>query len=52
MPLPHFLGLIAVVIAAAGATVILLVWANAPLFAVSFAAVAASLIVTWNRIGR
>ena len=45
MPLPHFIGLIAFVIAAAGATIMLAVWANVPLVAIGFAAMAGSLIL-------
>ena len=52
MPLTHFLGLIALVIAAGGATVLLGLWLHLPLLAFSFAAVAASIILTWTRIGR
>ncbi len=52
MPLTHFLGLIALVMLAAGVTVALAVWANVPLVALGFAAVAASLILGWNRVGR
>jgi hypothetical protein len=52
MPLTHFLSLIALVMAAAGLTIAILVWANVPLVALGFAAVAGSLILTWNRLGR
>jgi hypothetical protein len=52
MPLTHFLSLIFLVIASAGATLALLVWADAPLATLSFAAVAGSLILTWNQLGR
>ncbi len=43
MPLPLFLGLIGFVIAAAGATLFLVFWANVPMAAVGFAALAGSL---------
>ncbi|MCB6176659.1 hypothetical protein LHP98_00770 [Rhodobacter sp. Har01] len=45
MPLTHFLGLLALVILAAGLTVLLLVWTEAPLAAVAFAALVGSLIL-------
>jgi hypothetical protein len=44
MPLPHLIGLIAFVIAAAGATIALAVFAHVPLVALGFAAMAASLV--------
>jgi hypothetical protein len=52
MPLTHFLSLIALVMLAAGVTIALAVWANVPLVALGFAALAGSLILGWNRIGR
>jgi hypothetical protein len=45
MPLPYFLLLLAMVIAAAGATIALITWAGMPLVALSFAALAGSLIL-------
>ena len=45
MPLPHLIGLIAFVIAAAGATIALAVWANVPLVAIGFAAMAGSVVL-------
>lgn len=45
MPLPHFLFLIASVIFAAGATLALVFWAELPLVAVGFAALAGSLLL-------
>lgn len=52
MPLTHFLGLVALVILAAGATLALAVWSGLPLAAVAFAALSASLILAWSRVGR
>lgn len=52
MPLTHFLGLIVLVIAVAGGTVVLALWSGMPLMALSFAAVSASLILAWTRVGR
>ena len=52
MPLTHFLGLIALVVAAAGITIYLALWSGIPIVAISFAAVAASVILTWTRVGR
>jgi uncharacterized membrane protein len=52
MPLTHFLGLIALVILAAGLTIWLAVWSGLPLAALAFAALSASLIVTWTRVSR
>jgi len=52
MPLTHFLGLIAMVIVAGGVTVFVAMWSGFPLLGLSFAAVAASLILTWTRVGR
>lgn len=45
MPLTHFLGLIILVILAAAATLALAFWAKVPLLAISFAALAASVIL-------
>ncbi len=45
MPLTHFLGLLALVIVAAGATLALAFWAKVPLLAITFAALVASLIL-------
>jgi hypothetical protein len=45
MPLTHFLGLIVLVILAAGATLALAFWANVPLVALGVAALLASLIL-------
>lgn len=52
MPLTHFLGLIALVILSAGLTLSLAFWSGVPLAAVAFAAVSASLILAWTRVGR
>jgi uncharacterized membrane protein YgaE (UPF0421/DUF939 family) len=52
MPLTHFLGLIALVSLAAGLTIWLAVWFGLPLAALTFAALSASLIVTWTRVSR
>jgi cytochrome c-type biogenesis protein CcmH/NrfG len=45
MPLPYLFGLIAFVIVAAGATLALALWANVPLIALGFAAMAGSLVL-------
>ena len=45
MPLTHFLGLLALVILAGGATIALALWAGLPLWALAVAALAASLAV-------
>lgn len=45
MPLTHFLGLMATVILAAGLTLALAFWAHLPLLALSFAALAGSLVL-------
>ena len=45
MPLPTFLTLILCVILAAGATLLMAFWANVPLVALGFAALAGSLIL-------
>ncbi|MBN8632382.1 MAG: hypothetical protein J0L76_16195 [Rhodobacterales bacterium] len=52
MPLTHFLGLIALVILAAGLTIWLAVWTGVPLAALAFAALSASVILTWTRVSR
>ena len=52
MPVPMFLGMIALVIVAAGATLMLAFWAHVPLVALGFAALAGSLILTWQRLMR
>ena len=52
MPLTHFLGLIALVILAAGLTIWLAVWSGVPLAALAFAAISASVILTWTRVSR
>ena len=52
MPLTHFLGLVALVIVAGGVTIGLAVWTGFPIVALSFAAVSASVILTWTRVGR
>jgi hypothetical protein len=45
MPLPHLLFLILAVLLAAGATLALAFWAEVPLVAVGFAALAGSLLL-------
>ena len=52
MPLTHFLGLIALVIVAAGLTIWLAVWTGVPFAALAFAALSASVILTWTRVRR
>lgn len=52
MPLTHFLGLIALVVLAAGLTIWLAVWTGVPFAAVAFAAISASVILTWTRVSR
>jgi uncharacterized membrane protein len=52
MPLTHFLGLIALVILAAGLTIWLAVWTGVPFAAMAFAALSASVILTWTRVSR
>lgn len=52
MPLTHFLGLIALVILSAGLTIWLAIWSGLPLAALGFAALSASLILTWTRVSR
>jgi hypothetical protein len=45
MPLPYFLTMIAAVIVAGGATIALATWAQLPMAALAFAALAGSLIL-------
>ena len=45
MPLPHLIGLITFVIIAACATLALALWANVPLIALGFAAMACSVVL-------
>lgn len=45
MPLPLFLAMLAFVITAAGATLALAFWAQVPMLAVAFAALAGSLML-------
>jgi hypothetical protein len=52
MPLTHFLGLLALVILAAGLTVWLAFAMGVPMLALGFAALSASVILTWTRLGR
>ena len=52
MPLTHFLGLILLVVFAAGLTLWLAVHTGVPMLALMFAALAASLILTWTRVSR
>lgn len=52
MPLTHFLGLIALVLVAAGLTIWLAVWTGVPFAALAFAALSASVILTWTRVSR
>ncbi len=52
MPLTHFLGLIALVLIAAGLTIWLAVWTGVPFAALAFAALSASVILTWTRVSR
>ncbi len=52
MPLTHFLGLIALVIVAAGLTIWLALWTGVPFAALAFAALSASVILTWTRVSR
>lgn len=52
MPLTHFLGLIALVVLAAGLTIWLAVWTGVPFAALAFAAISASVILTWTRVSR
>jgi len=52
MPLTHFLGLIALVLLAAGVSLWLALGVGVPLVAIGFAALAASLITSWARVRR
>ena len=52
MPLTHFLGLIALVFVAAGLTIWLALWTGVPVAALAFAALSASVILTWTRVSR
>lgn len=52
MPLTHFLGLIALVIVAASLTIWLALWTGVPVAALAFAAISASVILTWTRVSR
>ncbi len=52
MPVPMFLGMIVLVIVAAAATIALAFWAHVPMVALGFAALAGSLILTWQRLMR
>ncbi|HLQ18760.1 MAG TPA: hypothetical protein VK146_07235 [Tabrizicola sp.] len=52
MPLTHFLGLVALVVVAAGLTIWLAVWTGVPSAALAFAALSASVILTWTRLSR
>lgn len=52
MPLTHFLGLVALVIVAAGLTIWLAFWTGVPFAALAFAALSASVILTWARLSR
>ena len=52
MPLTHFLGLVALVIMAAGLTIWLALSTGVPLAALAFAAISASVILTWTRVSR
>jgi hypothetical protein len=52
MPLTHFLGLMALVIFAAGLTLWLAVYTGVPFVALMFAALCASVILTWTRVSR
>lgn len=52
MPLTHFLGLIALVVLAAGLTLWLAFSVGVPAAALMFAALSASLILTWTRVSR
>jgi hypothetical protein len=52
MPLDHFLGLIALVILVSRGDPGLAFWSNVPLAALGFAALLASLILTWTRVSR
>ena len=52
MPLTHFLGLIALVMLAAGVTIALALWADVPMVALGFAALAGSLILGSTPLAR
>ena len=52
MPVTHFLGLVALVVLAAGLTIWLAVWTGVPFMALAFAALSASIILTWTRLSR
>ncbi|MFN6924837.1 MAG: hypothetical protein ACK4P8_04240 [Tabrizicola sp.] len=52
MPLTHFLGLIALVLVAAGLTLWLAFGSGLPVVALMFAALSASVILTWTRVSR
>ncbi|MFM7335183.1 MAG: hypothetical protein ACKO1H_12375 [Tabrizicola sp.] len=52
MPLTHFLGLIALVAVAAGLTIWLALWTGVPFAALAFAALSASVILTFTRVSR
>ena len=52
MPLTHFLGLVVMVVAAAGLTLWLAFSVGVPVGALMFAALSASLILTWTRVSR
>ena len=52
MPLTHFLGLIALVVLAAGLTLWLAFSVGVPAAALMFGALSASLILTWTRVSR
>lgn len=52
MPLTHFLGLMALVIFAAGLTLWLAFSVGVPFAALMFAALSASVILTWTRVSR
>jgi uncharacterized Tic20 family protein len=52
MPLTHFLGLLALVIFAGALTIWLALYTGVPMVALMFAALAASLILTWTRVSR
>lgn len=45
MPLTHFLGLLALVVVAAGASLVLAFWAGVPVLAITLAALAGSLVL-------
>lgn len=52
MPLTHFLGLVALVILAAGLTLWLAFGSGLPLVALTFATLSASVILAWTRVSR